>query len=179
MKALSSLILVSVFTLIQTSFAQEEEWKEITSMDRKITAVAPGEAENLVMTKRTLAGKMTTNIKRFATDSIIIDLSYTAVSPKVIKFAGKEGIYKNSKGKVLQESMGKEKSFADYEVNGVTCKLLRYHMIHPDDKNHEDYEGLALMLAMDDGLYVANGVVLKEDGMEAVVKFRDSIVIRP
>ena len=176
MKAAS--LLAAVLLVATPALLRAADWVPMASPDGKVTMLVPGEAEERELTKNILGMTFTTNVKRFRTDDVVFDLTYTPLSPMIIDFAGPEGIYKNTKGKVMQEAMGKERSFENFTVDGHAGKLLRYDMVHPTDPSHKGFEGLSLMLVLDDALYVANGIVKKASGMADIEKFENSIKVK-
>ena len=178
---MTSILLRRVFPLIILSFAatsQSQEWHSVTSKSGKVTVSIPGPAEESVVKKKTLAGEILTYVKRHRTDSTIFDLSFTPVKKGVVRFIGKKKLFDNAKGGVLTGTMGREKTWEPITVDGVECMLMTYEIANPADGSTVAYDGFALMVVLDDGLYVANAIVKKEKGMAEIRKFKDSVRIK-
>ena len=176
MKLISNLLIAATMSL--PAFANAEGWQKIVSKDGKVSALAPGKTRESDQTRSVLGHKFVTHVTRYETKSVVFDLAYTPVKKRFVDFGGKDRIANNAKGKILDQAMGRQKVFKQTSIDGAKVHYLEYEMPNPKDPKGPLLLGYSLIYVADDGIYVANGVVVSGSGDADLDKFAKSISIR-
>ena len=103
-----------------------DDWKRVTSKDKKVSALFPEDIRKNKQTQetRTIAGRVTTYFGEYHGDGVLLAGSGADI-PKLAQGRDKS-VYSTTKKGFLKEARGREVSFKTTKVDGVEGRELIY-----------------------------------------------------
>ncbi len=154
-----------IITTLARLHAQTPEagWYRIYSDDKKASVLFPNKAETIkTTTDKTPAGKVSTQVSEHQSEGLLFTISESRLPGLAVTFAGKDTIYKNAAGNVVNRAYGKQISTEKTKIDGHDALILRYECADFDEANHAGYRGLAVFVMVDKNLYLVNSMLSKE-----------------
>ena len=163
--------------LTSSELAAQDDWHVVTSHDGVVQAMLPGVPETKTDVRKTIAGKVKTDVKIFRTDNVQFTVTTTALSRMIRRFAKDEKIFDSARDSILSDVYGKEISYDPVTIDGIPGRKLEYEMVDFDEEQHKGYRGTALIFIHKNRTYVGNAIIKKEAGESDLIKFRESVRI--
>lgn len=153
-----------------------ESWVPFQVPDGSLTTQMPTEPKY----REETVGSPVGDIKEHLYTSTVEDGHYTVEQSKLpwkaVHFASDQHIYRNAKGDLLKDVMGKDLSFKKIQTKGVDGMEVTYEA--PAREGHPGYNGTAHMYLVGQAFYLLNVMVSKETPKSRTDPFFEELTIK-
>lgn len=153
----------------------EETWTPFTSKGGGFSVEVPAKPTETETHEKSFIGTITNHILTSEAGKDRFTVDYSDIPHMALRFAGADTIYSHAEGALLKKTFSKSVSNTDVTIGGHKGKQLIYDT--PPVDGHPEMRGDAILLLVDDRLYVIDAVVPESESEEKAKRFLASFAL--